>query len=288
MERFVGKYCKFITKEPGEDRVNVVSGTLEEVDYCDGFIIVNSYQGLGCLRIDTIIAIKPGNKNRIKKKTPFGRNSHAMVGIGTLIIFIAMVLVAAVASSVIIQTSESLQQRAQAVGKQTIRQVSSGMEIVDVTGYTNADKTRIEYIAISIKPRAGSYDIDLNETLMYIEHNNLTILSLNWQNASLSPGSVASSVHADGVFHTLNFSTLNRTNFGIIGIRDSDQSIYNSFGMSTDDLAVIIVNLSAVFNDTNGLLPGKDFIGRLVPEVGSSGIFLCSTPSAFDYRVVEL
>ena len=65
MERLIGQYCKIVTKEPGEDRASVVSGTLEDVYYKDGFILVNSEQGLGCLRISTIIAIKPGNKKSI-------------------------------------------------------------------------------------------------------------------------------------------------------------------------------------------------------------------------------
>ena len=63
MERLIGKYCKIVTKEPGEDRASVVTGTLEDVDYKDGFILVDSKQGLGCLRINTIIAIKPGRKH---------------------------------------------------------------------------------------------------------------------------------------------------------------------------------------------------------------------------------
>ena len=60
MEKLVGKYCKIVTKEPGEERASVVSGILEDVDYKDGFVMVNSNQGLGCLRINTIVAIKPG------------------------------------------------------------------------------------------------------------------------------------------------------------------------------------------------------------------------------------
>ena len=60
MDRLVGKYCKIVTREPGEERASVVTGILEDVDYKDGFILVNSSQGLGCLRINTIVAIKPG------------------------------------------------------------------------------------------------------------------------------------------------------------------------------------------------------------------------------------
>ena len=67
MKRLVGKYCKIVTKEPGEQRASVVTGTLEDVDYEDGFILVDSNQGLGCLRINTIIAIKPGNQIKRRK-----------------------------------------------------------------------------------------------------------------------------------------------------------------------------------------------------------------------------
>ena len=63
MERLVGKYCKIVTKEPGVERANVVTGVLEDVDYKDGFILVDSCQGLGCFRIDTIIAIKPAKES---------------------------------------------------------------------------------------------------------------------------------------------------------------------------------------------------------------------------------
>ena len=53
---------------------SVVTGTLENVDYEDGFILVDSNQGLGCLRIDTIIAIKPGNP---KTATVISSNGEA-------------------------------------------------------------------------------------------------------------------------------------------------------------------------------------------------------------------
>ena len=283
LERLVGKYCKIVTREPGQERATVVSGILEDVDYKDGFILIDSTQGLGCLRINTIVAIKPGSKRRLEKVN-IKDEEEAVIGIGTLIVFIAMVLVAAVAASVIIQTSESLQERAYAVGKQTTREVSSGAKIVDLTGYTDVNRTKIEYLAISFRPRAGSYDIDINETLIYIELDNLTVLSLNYIDNDV----VKANVSADGVFHTLNNSNLNSTNFGVIAIRDSDGSITRNYGLGREDLVMLIINVSAAFSTSGGLPAGEEFMGRLVPEIGSETMFLVSAPNAFDHRVVHL
>jgi flagellin FlaB len=280
MERLVGKYCKIVTKEPGVERANVVTGILEDVDYKDGFILVDSSQGLGCLRIDTIIAIKPGKKHRPEKKTLYN-DDEAEIGIGTLIVFIAMVLVAAVAASVIIQTAENLQQRAYAVSKQTIQDVSSGVRVISVTGYTDANKTKIQYLAIAITPRAGSYDIDLNKTLLYLQLDDYSVLSLNLS-------SKANRVAEYGIFHTLNLSLLNSTNFGVISIHDRDDSVMKTNGISTTDQAILIVNLTAVLPTTQGLVPGEILEGQLVPDIGSSGIFVVQSPNAFKYRVCNL
>jgi flagellin FlaB len=280
MEKLVGKYCKIVTKEPGEERANVVSGILEDVDYKDGFILVDSSQGLGCLRIDTIIAIKPGKKHR-PENTTIKEDEEAAVGIGTLIVFIAMILVAAVAASVIIQTAENLQQRAYAVGKQTIRDVSSGLQVIEVTGYTDVNKTKIQYLAIAISPRAGSLDIDLNRTLLYLKLNNFSVLSLN----------LALKVSSNGytsIFHALDLGQLNGTNYGIISIHDRDDSIIKTNGMSATDQAIFLVNLSAVLSETGGLMPGEVLEGTLVPDFGGSGVFVAQAPMAFKYQVCEL
>ncbi|MBN2599274.1 MAG: hypothetical protein JXA75_01935 [Candidatus Thermoplasmatota archaeon] len=280
MEKLVGKYCKIVTKEPGEERANVVTGILEDVDYKDGFIMIDSSQGLGCLRIDTVIAIKPGKKHRPEQKT-IQDNEEAAVGIGTLIVFIAMILVAAIAASVIMQTAENLQQRAYAVGKQTIRDVSSGLRVIEVTGYTDVNKSKIEYLAISITPRAGSLDIDLNKTLLYLKLNNFSVLSLNLALKTSQPGYIS-------LFHALNLSELNATNYGVVAIHDRDDSIMKTNGMSTTDQAILLVNLTAVLSETGGLLAGDVLEGTIVPDFGGSGIFVAQAPMAFKYQVCEL
>ena len=57
----------------------------------------------------------------------------AAIGIGAMIVFIALILVAAVAAAVIIQTAEKLQQNAQKSGDDTADDMSGQLMISFVT-----------------------------------------------------------------------------------------------------------------------------------------------------------
>ena len=62
MDRLIGRHCKIVTKEPGEDIAHVVFGMVKDIDHDEGFIVIESSQGTGCLNIKTIEAIKPSSK----------------------------------------------------------------------------------------------------------------------------------------------------------------------------------------------------------------------------------
>lgn len=57
-------------------------------------------------------------------------DSVAAIGIGAMIVFIALILVAAVASAVIIQTGEKLQQNAQQTGQDTQSEIGGKISII--------------------------------------------------------------------------------------------------------------------------------------------------------------
>lgn len=58
------------------------------------------------------------------QENKFNNDDSGSIGIGAMIVFIALILVAAVASAVIIQTGEKLQQNAQKSGDDTQREIS--------------------------------------------------------------------------------------------------------------------------------------------------------------------
>jgi len=88
-----------------------------------------------------------------KSKT---ENETGAIGIGAMIVFIALILVAAVASAVIIQTAEKLQQTAQQTGQDTQAEQGTKVVVLDAiistTGATGA-------IIITFELGAGSSTI---------------------------------------------------------------------------------------------------------------------------------
>ena len=59
---------------------------------------------------------------------------EAEMGIGTMLVFIAMVLVAAMAAGVLLQTAGLVQQQAQETGVRAIQDVATGFQVLNILG----------------------------------------------------------------------------------------------------------------------------------------------------------
>ncbi|SHH69254.1 archaellin/type IV pilin N-terminal domain-containing protein [Halobaculum gomorrense] len=115
---------------------------------------------------------------------------RGQVGIGTLIVFIAMVLVAAIAAGVLINTAGFLQSKSQETGQQSSKQVSNRLQEVATVGNVTGNQVDIVNVTVTQAPGAGEIDIH-NATVTWIGPDGtmqLVSTTSNYSTATLSSG----------------------------------------------------------------------------------------------------
>ena len=156
-------------------------------------------------------------------------NEIADIGIGTLIIFIAMVLVAAVAATVLIYSTGVLHQKAMLAAKEAPAKVTSNIMIENVVGdrvnsSVSGLQPGIQGLLIRIKLEVGTASMDVrqiiiniissneNKILRYsnISHieNTFVVTMIRDEDGSFTPDApvINSGDLADLVFYTLNYT----------------------------------------------------------------------------------
>lgn len=99
-----------------------------------------------------------------KKFVRMHKDKRAEMGVGTMIIFIAMVLVAAVAASVLISTANTVREQATQTGNDAITGVSSGFDIKYVKG--NVVDNTISSMDIYVQLSPGSPPLRMGDVII--------------------------------------------------------------------------------------------------------------------------
>jgi flagellin-like protein len=186
-------------------------------------------------------------------ENPTNDDERGQVGIGTLIIFIAMVLVAAVAAGVLINTAGLLESSASDTAADSQAQVSNQITVVSAVGETDSSED-VKTLNFTVMKSAGSSDIDLaNATVQY---------------------------QSDAVAKTLSFDGSEATATGfMVTATDSDSALGLGDDVvlnDTDERKVVTISLADIGDK---LSEGGDATVTFVDQSGASTIYGVNVPN---------
>jgi flagellin FlaB len=150
---------------------------------------------------------------------------------------------------------------------------------VDIFGYKVS--STIGLLAIEVRPRAGSADIDLAQTVIEIS-DSATKNFLTYDDSTYE-----AAADVDGDLFAWDHFTADNTHFSIIVLEDADGSCASetSAVINSGDYVILGVNTTNCFS---GLSVRDDVWGLVLPEEGSPGVINFKCPPSFTDTVVEL
>jgi len=214
----------------------------------------------------------------------FLRNRKAQVGIGTLIIFIAMILVAAVAAGVLLKTSGGLQQKATVTGEQATKEVSTNIKVTNVVGYTeNTNNNRVDAIILTAQLASGSGDVKYDDIVLTYQEGDTYVSGISY-NGTLSLTASLSNVKN-------NASTYNKSIFQIRRLKDKASSGSENTVLEPGEIIEIVYWLT-LNNGTelsaagNALEPDDQFIVTVQPKAGQTTTIKKTVPSVISQQYI--
>ena len=183
------------------------------------------------------------------------KSTKGAQGIGTLIIFIAMILVAAVAAGVLIQTASSLQSKSLDVGRQSQEKITTDIEVVQVYSSDTSDGTidQDDNVTMVVRLGSGSSPVKLGDLLIKMDTRAGSQTVRNVSNDGTGPAT--------------------RTAYNVSYISGGGSAVATGY-FSTGDLAQI------TFLNDNAVNEGETATIRLLSKNGAVKPVDLTTPSA--------
>ncbi|SFR45030.1 flagellin FlaB [Halogeometricum rufum] len=172
---------------------------------------------------------------------------RGQVGIGTLIVFIAMVLVAAIAAGVLVNTAGFLQATAQDAGQESVNKVTNRVDVVSTHGIVNdtGDGLTVDSLNLTVRLAAGSGSVSLEDTtIKYVSDS--TARNLVYDNATANAdGTALGNVSKfDGEVYNSN-DGLNESEYAAYALEDGTDTSFPVLSGQADRYEIVI-NTSVV------------------------------------------
>jgi len=177
----------------------------------------------------------------------FLNNEKAEVGIGTMIVFIATVLVAAIAAGVLIDVSGKLQERSSRTGKEATETVSGNLVVVSIVGLRD-DATPDDIITLDVylQVAPGAPKMDLDKMRVGFNSPDGYVI---WEHHATN--------QSNGAANTYNFT--------LTASRDADGSFANQVANGGDYIQMTLDLDNAVLE----LGERTEVLLTLIPEFGN-------------------
>lgn len=178
-----------------------------------------------------------------------------------MIVFIASILVAAVAAFVLIDTSSKLQQRSAQTGQEVTEEVGTNLKVEGFVGLRdNSGQNGLQDLEVYVALAPGSRDLDLTNVKIQMLNSTKRVL-FNYTQGANGPSTYNASAITDG---------------------DSSFSAARP-ALTSGDLVVLQLNLAAA---GMSFLPRETVTVTIWPEIGNSVEVQFSTPNSYGTATV--
>jgi flagellin FlaB len=200
---------------------------------------------------------------------------RGQVGIGTLIVFIAMVLVAAIAAGVLVNTAGFLQATAEDAGQESVDKVTNRLDVVSQHGVVNnfTSEKGVDSLNLTVRLAAGSGSVSLEDTTInYVSETTAENLVFK---DNTSDGGTLGPVHKYD--QNGNGEGLNSTEYTAYALDDSDDESFPVLNGQSDRFEIVI-NASVVEENDQGLGTGDTVELEITSRSGGSSQIILTMP----------
>lgn len=200
-------------------------------------------------------------------------------GVNYMILFIASIIVAGIAATVLLQTSNSLQSQSLESGKKTQENLGTMLEIVDVYAEDGTDPGRsVREFFMTVKMAPGSKGIKLEGTHIEADFESSTMDTVATQLNESERNCTIGTSEADSAFWTN--PTTGRGNFSYVYLKKGTS--WTDGYLLNGDLVQICVQ--APYD----ILEDKPVALRIVPPQGMIRTIETATPDVIHVKQIHL
>lgn len=190
------------------------------------------------------------------------KDEAAEIGIGTMIVFIAAILVAAIAAGVLINTAMKLQSKSQQTGNEATQNVAAALTVMRVDGLRSETTGDIDQVDLTVQLASGADPVDLSKLVILVDDGQQQVQLVSCEAAvadedtDFSMNSLRGSVPSCGV---MNAGDLVQIHLGLADSATPANALPLGGGIATSTKVSI----------------------SLIPNHGSSAIATFTTPDGY-------